>query len=331
MNQQNLFKNFHLNLNSDDYITSYNIARRCNVVFAEVLTHQQFDDLGIKNLDHKIIKYTENFVIYRLNSFDLNDGDLIFCKTDFILDLFAVLRKAKKFKKISILTHQSAKPSIDKSLFSLKPSCVVSWYSINIIYETENLIPIPLGLANDYSSSNILPKDYKDYFKTNNISSDKNLVMLNFNPETNIDAREKLKNYFETIDWVNYSSNLTKNSYIKQLSHSNFVFSPPGWGLDTHRFWESLYFGVVPIINSTYDYSKLHINNYLQYKNFKEITEQKLNKFLDEKIDMNLNTLSVLTLDWWFQNVIKSHNLQSNTKSLKYSNLDKLYKRIIKK
>ena len=206
-----------------------------------------------------------------------------------------------------------------------------SWYAINVQYQNENLIEIPLGLANNYSGLNILPIDYKDFFNSKFEISHKNLVMLNFNSKTNIYAREKLKNYFENIDWVNNSSNLTKDNFIKQLSLSNFVFSPPGWGLDTHRFWEGLYFGVVPIIDSTYDYSKLHVNYFLQYKNFEEITEQKLNKFLDEKIDMNLDTLSVLTIDWWFQNVIKFHNLPSNTKSLKYSNLDKLYKRIIKK
>jgi len=330
MNYKNVLQNFHQQLEHSEYLTGYNFARKCNLVFAEVLTHKQYKDLEIIKTDHTVLKQTKDFIIYRLNSFKLKDGDLIFCKTDFLFELFSILRKVKNFRNISIITHESDYP-ISKKLFNLKPKCVKRWYSVNVQYQNENLIEIPLGLANNYSGLNIIPKDCKEFFNSKFEISFKNLVMLNFNPETNIDAREKLKNYFENIDWVNNSSYLSKDNYIKQLSHSNFVFSPPGWGLDTHRFWEGLYFGAVPIIDSTYDYSKLHIKNYLQYKNFEEITEQKLNNFLDKKIDMNLDSLSVLTIDWWFQNVIKSPNLVSNIKSLKYTNIDKLYKRIIKK
>jgi hypothetical protein len=48
-------------------------------------------------------------------------------------------------------------------------------------------------------------------------------------------------------------TNENKNfeGYIKELSTYKFCLSPPGRGVDTHRTWEALMVGTIPIMIST--------------------------------------------------------------------------------
>ena len=47
---------------------------------------------------------------------------------------------------------------VTQKLFNQKPNCISEWYSINVDYEDESLIPIPLGLSNYYSPKNLFLK-----------------------------------------------------------------------------------------------------------------------------------------------------------------------------
>ena len=58
-------KDFHSNITKSDYITSYNLARRSDVVFAEELTPNQFSKLEILKNNIEIIKQDDCRVLYR--------------------------------------------------------------------------------------------------------------------------------------------------------------------------------------------------------------------------------------------------------------------------
>ena len=40
---------------------------------------------------------------------------------------------------------------ITKKLFDKKPECISNWFALNVDYRNNSLIPLPLGIANDYS------------------------------------------------------------------------------------------------------------------------------------------------------------------------------------
>ena len=52
------------NLKEEQVITSYNLARNCDIVYAEALTPEQFSNLDIDNA--RIYYCTDNIVIYKL-------------------------------------------------------------------------------------------------------------------------------------------------------------------------------------------------------------------------------------------------------------------------
>jgi hypothetical protein len=43
----------------------------------------------------------------------------------------------------------------------------------------------------------------------------------------------------------------TKKEFWRQLTFVKFALAPPGFGIDTHRFWEILHMGAVPIVLSS--------------------------------------------------------------------------------
>ena len=67
-------------------------------------------------------------------------------------------------------------------------------------FEDANLIPIPLGLANNYSPKNIRVNDLLNY-KFENINKE-NKLYINLRKSTNYKERENIENLFKDKDWV---------------------------------------------------------------------------------------------------------------------------------
>uniref|UniRef100_A0A914PU79 Exostosin GT47 domain-containing protein n=1 Tax=Panagrolaimus davidi TaxID=227884 RepID=A0A914PU79_9BILA len=94
-----------------------------------------------------------------------------------------------------------------------------------------------------------------------------------------------------------------------KLGNSKFVLSPPGNGIDCFRTWESLSMGAVPIVLKSelqplYDEMPVMVVN-----DWKEVTEESMNKFSDEKI-MKLDKDGVplrpkLWLRYWINRISK--------------------------
>ena len=326
----NKLLDFHKNLEPEDYLNSYNFARKCDVVFAESISKNQFKKLNMSKDEYTIFEEGDEFLIYRRNKLKISEGDIIFCKTDFILELFSILRKNKKVNNISILTHQMANPPIEEKLFKLKPNCIKYWFSINVAYENTNLIPIPLGLGNKYATTNLQIEEIKEGVIENYKREKKNTVLVNFNPTTN-KIREKIILYFKDLNWVTNEPIKEKKDFIEDLFMSKYSVCPIGWGLDTHRYWESLYFGVIPIVDNSYNYSKLLTPSEFQYLDISEVNLTNLEKKYDMLIKKLLDNLEKLTISWWFKHKIDLLQRNKNIREfLDYNFFDKVYKRFLK-
>ena len=46
--------------------------------------------------------------------------------------------------------------------------------------------------------------------------------------------------------------NLTKKDYLDALTNYKYIFCPEGLGLDTHRFWETIYAGSIPVTKNNF-------------------------------------------------------------------------------
>lgn len=274
-------------INKSDMISSYKFARSSDVVFAESLTRQQFEFLNIKNF--KIFQDDGNRVIYRLKNLELNENQVIFCHTDFLDHLFSLLKNSD-FKNIKLITNQTD-TLITKKIYNKKPSCISQWYSVNVGYKDEGLIPIPLGIANEYE------KNLSENEIIQNVVNKDDKLYLNFRENTSYKYRYKLYEYFSIFHWsVSKNPDLDNNDYSTDLSKYKFVLCPWGNGIDTHRIWETLYSGSVPVTRQHLTLSTLKDLPVVFYEDYKEITYKELTHNTYSNYDFDNEKLY---FEWW--------------------------------
>lgn len=308
-----------INFNFDDtqVINSFNFARFADVVYSEVVSFNQYES-SIRTKNTEVIRTEGDLIFYRTKNIDLFEGCVIFANTINIKNLFYYLNKVKDLKNLQLITHQTD-IEIDKGLFDLKPTCISKWYSPNITYNHPDLIPIPLGIANDYSRKNLTSK----YFLPNKIINQKiNKIYINFVKNTNEKKRSELMEYFKNKNYVTFDNpNLDLNRYKEKLQSHKFVLCPPGNGLDTHRMWETLYVNSVPVVEkniSSTQYSGLPI---IFYENIEEINIDSLN----EKYKSLNYSNEMLNIKWWENKIKISDISKKDIQIIKCNKLIDLY------
>lgn len=264
---------------NDNVLNGYNFARLSNHVFAENLTV------------NKAVKTIKNEIHFD----QVNEKDTIFCKTDFILDLFQQIHIFPEWYNLKIITHESDY-DINQLLFNQKPKCVKKWFAINTNYKHEDLIPIPLGLANEHCTITLK----LDNIKNKNCNKDK-LLYVNHRPQTNFAKRRYLYDLFGTNDWCTTDDpGLTLEQFSDKISHHHYMICPVGNGIDTHRLWECLYSGVIPVLESHINYDSMKQLPILFVESFKQVTKQLLEDKLDTFTSKNIEQLDI---NWWKKHI----------------------------
>ena len=140
---------------------------------------------------------------------------------------------------------------------------------------------LPIGLANSMWPHGDVLSLYTTMSKIYKNKKTKNLY-ININPNT-FAYRYQVLNEVNN-ERFNISKGKPFKEYLEELSTHRFCLAIRGNALDSHRFWESLYLGVIPvIINNKYT----NMNNYIFYFKklnlpFYEITEENFHKYSDE-------------------------------------------------
>ena len=143
-----------------------------------------------------------------------------------IEELFKLLYQIKDFRNIKIICAQGD-DEFSNILLEKKPNCVSKIYSTNVSAKNEKLIPIPIGLSNNYSPKNLLSKDFNKLNITDYFKSKENFLYVNFQENTNSSKRENIYSFFESKEWAKVEHpNLELNDYKKNLENSSFVLCP---------------------------------------------------------------------------------------------------------
>jgi hypothetical protein len=86
----------------------------------------------------------------------------------------------------------------------------------------------------------------------NEQKQDKNLVYMNFNISTYPQERQNVFDLFQDKEWV--TKGVIENTlegrttFLREIKNHTFALCPRGGGVDTHRLWETLYMGSIPIV-----------------------------------------------------------------------------------
>jgi hypothetical protein len=228
--------------------------------------------------------------------------NLIYTHTIYVQQLFQLISRLNN--KFVVITH-NADVNVDSGF--VLPKNVVHWFTQNVDVDNPRIESIPIGLENDRWFKNINKKgkmikmlhtDRKFY----------NWVYMNHNINTNPEKRLAPYWYLEGKDYVTTDKGQNGQNfdhYLENLYNHKFMVCPEGNGIDTHRTWEALYMGVIPI-------EKRNLNN----RFYKELPICFVNEWSDineeflEKEYVRIKTrdwkMEMLTFEFW-KNKILSH------------------------
>ena len=205
----------------------------------------------------------------------------------------------EELKKNAIISHSDldVNESISK-LFDLV-------FCINNNSDNDNTISIPLGIPNFCDDLPILKiiGDKESFLKIANADFEKkHLLYSNFSINTNTTIRKRIYDLFSNQEWVLKEKTIQtydgRLNYLLSIKQSKFVLCPQGNGLDTHRLWESLYMGSIPIVIRHRTYDTCRDLPVLVIENWDEINES----FLDEQYKVFQSkqfNLEKLKLSFW--------------------------------
>lgn len=180
------------------------------------------------------------------------------------------------------------------------PDNLVKWFSQNVDVFHDKLESIPIGLENSMWFPEI-EKERKLMEISKVDKTFRNLLYINHNINTNPDERTSPYEIFKNFEWatLRYGSNGSNfDEYLNDLHSHKFVLCPSGNGIDTHRTWEVLYIGGIPIEKNNRNnafYKDLPI---CFVDDWRDITEDFLNSEFD-RIKSKCWNLEKLDFDFW--------------------------------
>lgn len=177
-----------------------------------------------------------------------SSGDIVFCKIDEVWRLFKALRRTRK--RIVLVTGEGFKP-VTPELYSQKPPHVAHWFGTNMFALADDVTPLPLGVGNAAGGSALRPEEFSSYSPRTDRTR---LLYANFTARTNKAVREPLARWAAGEKWItsrNHTGESGKSEYLDALREHHFVLCPPGAGEDTHRMWEALYCGAIPVVRNS--------------------------------------------------------------------------------
>lgn len=236
------------------------------------------------------------------------ENDIAYIKTDFFYTGQFIWRENIHPQKLSdkIVVGHSDYPVVTP--IAEKFNTILC---VNRETDNENVFGIPLGLTNDCDDSPI-HRIYgnKDVLLEvmNSKLEKENLIYMNFNVSNYPSERQQVFDLFKNFNSVKIGSIDNsiegRTKFLKEIKSSKFVVCPRGNGVDTHRLWETLYMGSIPIAKYEKTHHLFTDLPILFINDWSEITEEYLEDIYIQYQNKNWN-LEKLKLSYW-TNFIKN-------------------------
>lgn len=183
-------------------------------------------------------------------SYNINSGKVVFCKIDHALCFFEKLRLTRR--RVILITGEGDLPC-DEFRQKYLPANVVRWFATNVTYPHPRVTALPLGLGAASDPVTLSSDQIVD--GRNQSPPREKWLYVNFRPQTNPSVRQPIFDHFASMassqSWItleNPDDQGGGEKYLQNLISHKFVLCPPGNGVDTHRMWESLAAGAIPVV-----------------------------------------------------------------------------------
>lgn len=211
-------------------ISGNSVAKLCDHIFSQTIVDMS------AGCGYRIVKNLS--VVEKIKS-----NQSVFVKTDYLCDFFLAIQARNDLNNIIVVTHDSDR-AIDQYIVSSIPPSVKKMLSINSVVADSKVEPIPIGIANDYCKITVKPKEQQ------RLSSKGVKALIACNVQNNVAERAPLYHHKFDKEVTVVTDSLSLSDYVSVASQHDFIFCPEGNGPDTHRVWETLYMGKIPIVKT---------------------------------------------------------------------------------
>ncbi len=247
-------------INYDDIITGDRILSLCDFVLTTPDIYNFHKNVDKFSKDIIIVNDFENVKMNLLNTYfaehcKKNNTNIVklflytHILTPFINSIFPFLNRQFKY----ILYIHNSDHSFTNDYKKLVDSDLIEKiYTQNIDtdldtdLDTDKITLLPIGMANSmWKHGNLLElySTMSQIYKINKVDS----IYVNINPNTYPYRKNILDKIIEKGS-LKLNTPKPYKEYLMELSKYRFCLCIRGNGIDTHRFWESLYLGVIPVI-----------------------------------------------------------------------------------
>lgn len=201
----------------------------------------------------------------------------------------------KKTDKYSVKCY-----AFTHSTFNKIPDNITRWFLVNANIDDPRVIYLPLGLYHEGATEVIS--------HLGNLPAKQNLLYLNWTNYTL--ERVHLKQYFRQFPWaIVDDSRRPFKEFLLNIASFKYILCPEGNGLDSHRIWESLYLGCVPImIKSRFAFKMAETFPAIMIVNdWSDITESLLQTYYESH--SSWIDLKKLDLNYWAEEINRARLL----------------------
>jgi hypothetical protein len=210
-------------------------------------------------------------------------------------------------KQFKLITHNS-----DRCVTNCEvPDNLIRWYAQNLDFDHVKIEPIPIGLENQHwhPSKRSVLNTILDSEQRPRID---NVALCQFNPDTYPKERHPLFTMCEngTVagDCYFCVNGLDFNIYAENLLNYKFALCPRGNGLDTHRLWEAILLGCVPIVKSHHSCYNYDIGLPVIFiDSWHEVTENFLKNKAESVQEMSFDT-PILFKSYWKERILNANS-----------------------
>lgn len=202
-------------------------------------------------------EWTENDIITGDKFLLLDSLKIAYIKTDTLLFQQPIEWRGKihSARPANIWISGHSDFPITKEVFDAYEKNTKVWFATNKAYVHPKLISIPIGITNNTNESSDHP-----IFGNTDIMLEarkkprtiQNLVYMNFLIHTFPQERQLCYDIFLGKPWVTIGHSEktmdARKRFLSEIRNHLFVLCPRGNGIDTHRLWETLYMGSIPIV-----------------------------------------------------------------------------------
>lgn len=175
----------------------------------------------------------------------LNTTDIYMINTDKVREFLSQLRKSRR---PFIILSNNSDLNVEDNTWSkeiLANPRLVGWFAQNCAIYHPKLRHLPIGIANSGWPHGDMYSLARAKKKASNVAK-RNLCYVGCDVKTNTAERLAVKQMSMHYGWQDQHRKYEE--YLEHLSTFRCGLCPAGAGLDTHRMWECLYMGVIPVL-----------------------------------------------------------------------------------